>query len=43
MQVPTAVVEALHRQYYDAVVALFLRHKDSFPSYENVSLAIETS
>ena len=43
VQVPAAVVDALHRQYYDAVVSLFTRHKDSFPGYESVSLAVETS
>jgi len=43
VQVPAASVDAMHKQYYDAVVSLFMRHKDSFPSYENVSLAVETS
>jgi 2-acylglycerol O-acyltransferase 2 len=40
-QVPQEQVDALHQQFYKATVALFLKHKDTFPGYEDVKLVVE--
>ena len=35
-----AALDALHKQYFDAVEALFHKHMPTFPGYEDLSLVM---
>lgn len=38
MQVDEATVDALHKQYFDAVEALLVKHMATFPGYQDLKL-----
>ena len=40
VQVNAEVVDKLHRQYFDAVEALFRKHMPTFPGYKSLELVM---